>query len=354
MPGTGPGMMSQNSAYRAQSCVSQKDWLALQNWRRLAPAVAWQAASARSSAVGLSGPIAQPTPGVPALGSKAVAKHSRVKVATIRHNAAILGAPSYLRQVSSAWSIAACLVGLSMAPPSAMPSFATLPDAPTASAPSAAAGQLTDKASNHATAQIAATATPQVHQPRSRTSMASPSPNRSIMGVAKGLLELAELAARRARGRLAGRERAFLGGCLGGPDRPADARRAGLGIEIDREAFAPEGRHDPADRRHLGGALVFAAGRERLVDRGLLGRLVDGAADRKAVLGEIPGGADGERALGACNGSHPLNGGQQDGADHYAASEAAHADAPMRPRAKSRSGKRRKLPRPSGYHGAHF
>src|ERR1700704_2059762 len=126
MPGTGPGMMSQNSAYRAQSCVSQKDWLPLQNLRRLAPAVAWQAASARSSAVALSGPIAQPTPGVPALGSKAVAKHSRVKVATIRQIAAILGAPSYLRQVSSAWSIAACLVGFSMAPPSAEPAFAAL------------------------------------------------------------------------------------------------------------------------------------------------------------------------------------------------------------------------------------
>ena len=61
----------------------------MQNWRRLAPAVAWQAASARSSAVGLSGPMAQPTPGVPALGSKAVAKHSRVKVATI--TAAVVG-----------------------------------------------------------------------------------------------------------------------------------------------------------------------------------------------------------------------------------------------------------------------
>src|SRR3977135_894832 len=121
--------------------------------------------------------------------------------------------------------------------------------------------------------------------------MASPSPNWSIMGVAKRLLELAELAARRARGRLAGRERAFLGGCLGGPDRPADARRAGLGIKIDREAFAPEGRDDPADRRHLGGALVFAAGRERLVDRVLLGRLVGGAADPKPARGRIPAGA---------------------------------------------------------------
>src|SRR3977135_4293290 len=108
--------------------------------------------------------------------------------------------------------------------------------------------------------------------------MASPSPNWSIMGVAKRLLELAELAARRARARLAGRQRAFLGGCLGGACRPPNAGRGVLGIEIDRKAFAPEGRHDPADLRHLGGALVFAAGRERLVDPRLLGRLVVGGA----------------------------------------------------------------------------
>src|SRR5258705_10852455 len=90
--------------------------------------------------------MAQPTPGVPALGSKAVAKHSRVKVATIRHSAAILGAPSYLRQVASAWSIASCLVGLLMAPPTAKPSLAKFPEGPTASAPSAPAAQLTPRA----------------------------------------------------------------------------------------------------------------------------------------------------------------------------------------------------------------
>src|SRR5712671_4869264 len=163
--------------------------------------------------------------------------------------------------------------------------------------------------------------------------MASPSPNRSIMGVAKRLLELAELAARRARARLASRERAFLGGCLGGSDRPADARRARLGIEIDRKAFAPERRDDPADLRHLGGAFVFAAGRERLVDRVLLGRLVDGAADRKAVLGEIPGGPDGERALGACRGCHPVSGRRQDGARQNGPHQAAHSDAPALTRA---------------------
>src|SRR5712671_5779993 len=296
--------------------------------------------------------MAQPTPGVPALGSKAVAKHSRVKVATIRHSAAILGAPSYLRQVASAWSIAACLVGLSMAPPSAMPSFATLPDAPTASAP--AAGQLIDRAPSHAQAQIAVMAKPQVHQPRSRASMASPSPNRSIMGVAKRLLELAEFAARRARSRLAGGERTFLGRRLGGADRPSDAGRAGLGIEIDRKAFAPEGRDDPADLRHLGGAFVFAAGRERLVDRVLLGRLVDGAADRKAVLGEIPGGADGERALGACRGCHSVSGRRQDGARQKAPYEAAHSD-PLPSRVPRSRGRVAAMLRPSsGHHGAHL
>src|SRR3954471_7070548 len=63
----------------------------------------------------------------------------------------------------------------------------------------------------------------------------------SVVRVAEGLAALAELAPARARGRLAGGERALLGGGLVGPDRPAHARRAGFRIIGGREAFAREG-----------------------------------------------------------------------------------------------------------------
>src|ERR1700730_3964116 len=85
--------------------------------------------------------------------------------------------------------------------------------------------------------------------------MASPSPNRSIMGVAKRLLELAELAARRARGRLAGRKRAFLGGCLGGADRPARPQRAAGVPCLGSKLMAKHARRKVATIRQIAAIL---------------------------------------------------------------------------------------------------
>src|SRR5215467_4050085 len=109
----------------------------------------------------------------------------------------------------------------------------------------------------------------------------------------------AEIAAALAGGDLAVCDRALLGLRLGGSNRPAGARRSLFRVERHCIAFAAEGADRAALRGGLWRRLVVAAASQR----GLLGLrgglVVDRGSDRDAVLGDVRGRADRERAIGA-------------------------------------------------------
>src|SRR6185295_2785208 len=75
-------------------CPSQRSTVTLQNCRRAAPAVAAHPAIASLSAACMLTATAQPTPGVPASGSSAMATHSPRKVFITLHSARVVGGAS--------------------------------------------------------------------------------------------------------------------------------------------------------------------------------------------------------------------------------------------------------------------
>jgi len=106
----------------------------------------------------------------------------------------------------------------------------------------------------------------------------------SIVRIAVGLAALAELAPARAAVAWQAASARSRGGLSGRWPQPTPG--AGLGSKRSRKHIAREVatiRHSAA----ILGRVVFAAGREALVDRFLLGRFVDGAAERDAVLGDV-------------------------------------------------------------------
>src|SRR5262249_55901729 len=76
--------------------LSHADLSITQKSLRSLPAVAAQNANARSSAVSLSAAMAKPTPGVPALGSIAMATHSPRNVPTTVHSDLALGGAAWV------------------------------------------------------------------------------------------------------------------------------------------------------------------------------------------------------------------------------------------------------------------